>query len=439
MITLNTLKEYITNFIDSNYSSVIYFSIGSYIPIDKVNKEINNLVNWKFEENQQFPPFIHDFKLKNYDTPILIILIDPNFDDELPYIVSSSNNFLENSWRVSDEFSNLYLSSMGINIIKISDYVFWGQNFILNPNNFNFEEFMIELCNKISNDIHNTLLFYHEFIGTNVMLFENLIKKNCYNFDSNKICIDITRGSDLSCYFNLSNPEFYPVIIQYETNKLKYINPDLPTNDEKSKIICEYKKFTNGFEENKEDCIFSKTKVNFLFQTPYQIILCFQIIKSDKIILNNIQNGIIPIIRYLYVTTNNENINLKMWGISHLEYIQSYIKNNNSLDNIFNKYLYDILDIIDNVIKNIKLIDDINSDLSCDELNNKQINDNTNIIKNTIIIDLFEIIKKILTNILIKYNIEETLIDNLIKNLENTNNKYEMCPIYKKFITSLNI
>ena len=74
MITLNTLKEYITNFIDTNYSSVLYFSIGSYIPIDKVNKEINNVVNWKFEENQQFPPFIHDLKLKNYDIPILIIL-----------------------------------------------------------------------------------------------------------------------------------------------------------------------------------------------------------------------------------------------------------------------------------------------------------------------------------------------------------------------------
>ena len=94
---------------------------------------------------------------------------------------------------------------------------------------------MVNLTDKIVNT--NTLLFYHEFTGSNVLMLEQEVKKKATTFNPNKICIDITRGSDMSCYFNLSNPEFYPIISLDETNKLKYFNPDILSNNEKINII----------------------------------------------------------------------------------------------------------------------------------------------------------------------------------------------------------
>jgi len=430
MITLNTLKSYIINFIDSNNSSVIYFGTGSYYQANKINEESNNIIHWKFEENQQFPPFIHDFKFKNLDVPILIVLIDPAFNDNKPYIVSSPNNFLENSWTVSDEFDNLYLSGLGINVIKISDYISWGQNYTNNNTRFNFEEFMVELCCKISNGINNTLLFYHEFVGTNVILLEELVKKKCTFFDSNKICIDITRGTDLSCYFNLSNPEFYPVITQDELNKLKYLNPNLLTNMEKSKIISQYRKFTIGFETNSTNCIFLPNGTNYLFDKPEEMILCFQIIKTDRIILNHIKNGIIPIIRYLYVCTNNRNINLKMWGINYLLSIKSNFQNQqiNYQDSKYNLFVLGKIDII---LDCISIISNMND---CGENNEHII-----LIKNNAINYLFEIVKELLLNIFIKYQINPSYIDEFINEIKEIEDKYNILIQYNKFISIMNI
>lgn len=445
MISLNTLKDHITNFIDSNNSSVIYFGVGSYYKTNG-DPESNDTIDWRFNENQQFPLFLHDFKFKNPHIPILIILIDPEFDNNKPYIVSSSDNFLENSWTVSDEFSNLYFSSLGINVIKISDYVYWNKNYTSNQKYFNFENFMIELCDKVSNNNIDTLLFYHEFTGINVILFENLMKKKCVFFDCNKICIDITRGSDMSCYFNLSNPEFYPVIINNQSNKLKYVDTNLLTNDEKTKIIGQYKKFTIGFEENSMDCIFSKNSSNYLFDKPDEMILCFQIIKIDKIILNHLKNGIIPLLRYLYVGTDNKRINLKMSEINYLlsiKYNFQYAKNQQD-----NNYEIYILNKIDVIIENIMLISDINNDKFIDiknddiiliEENIILIEENIILIKENIITNLFDIIEGILLNIFIKYNINPFEINKFIENIKKINNKYNMLNEYNKFISILNI
>lgn len=122
----------------------------------------------------------------------------------------------------------------------------------------------------------------------------------------------------MSCYFNLSNPEFYPVITYDELNKLKYINPDMLSNNDKINIIKQYGKFTIGFNNNSYDCIFSKSNCNYLHHMPCEMILCFQIIKNDQIMLNYIMNGILPMIRYLYVCDENKNLNLHMWGVSYL-------------------------------------------------------------------------------------------------------------------------
>jgi hypothetical protein len=443
MISLNNLKDFVLNFINTNNSSVIYFGIGSYYDAYKSNKNINNadIVYWKYNENQQFPPFLHDFKLKNIDIPILIVLIDPNFNSEPPYIVDFSNIFLENSWTTSKDFSNLYLSNFQISVIKISDYVMWdfdeinlNTNLYSNQNScsniqktIDFEKIITELCIHVSEPTSNTLLFYHEFTGKNVISLEYLIKDKISNFNSNKICIDITRGSDLSCYFNLSNPEFYPIITFDSSSKLKYINPDLLNNFEKNKIINQHKKFTEKFY-NKSDYVFSQFDENYLFQTPEEIILCFQIIKFDKISLNNILNGILPLIRYLYVCEDNNNINLKMWGIRHLLLIK---KSNNVLTNVS--------DIIDKIIANIKLIMDINDNNDSIYTYGEYSENNINNIRQKIVDDLFCIMKDLLYSTLIKYEISHLKIDELIENLKILTNKYDIIPNYKTFIANLNI
>ena len=330
---------------------------------------------------------------------------------------------------------------MGLNVIKISASVIWGDNLINYKNIFNFEQLMIEICNIVSKNTSNTLLFYHEFIGTNVIILEHLIRKKSIGFDSNKICIDITRGSDLSCYFNLSNPEFYPIVSISLLNKLKYINPNILSNDKKSNIISQYKKFTNGFDNN-TNSDFSKINMNYLFQIPEEIILCFQIIKHDKILLNHILDGIISLIRYFYVCTDNEKINMKMYGINYLFHLQYNIENQNSIENPCDENPCDgniicCLDKINNIIENIQFIDELN----CNKHMYVEIEyeNNINIIKQKIICNLFDIIKGILIDIFTKYKIDVFKIHNFIENLKGLSNKYDMMENYKKFIAILDI
>ena len=442
MITLHTLKDYIIEFIKSNDSSIIYFSTGSYFYANNHDQESKtNIRHWEFKDNQQLPPFLHDFKFNNLDVPILIILIDPIFNDEPPYIVSSSDNFLEKSWLISQEFLNLYLSSFKLNVIKISDKILWGDRDrdrdrdrdIESQTDFNFEKLMIELCEYVSKPSSNTLLFYHEFTGSNVILLEHLVRKKTIQFNPNKICIDITRGADMSCYPNLSNPEFYPIITYDELNKLKYINPDMLTNDDKINIIVQYKKFTTGFNDGSEDCIFSKFYCNYLFQTPKEIILCFQIIKNDQLMLNYIMNGILYLIRFLHVCNENKNFNLKMWGIQHLISLKNYIQNKYILNC---KCTTTYLNTIDHVIDNIKLIEDINQNELTD---NPDYNENINFLKYEITHNLYHIMQEVLVDIVVKYQINIFEVDKLITELRELKDKYNMIDVYKKFISKLNI
>lgn len=437
MITLYTLKDHIIKFINTNKSSIIYFSVGSYCHANKYNEELKtNIRQWGFEENQQIPPFIHDFKFKNLDVPILIILIDPAFNDNPPHIVSSSDNFLDKSWTTSQEFSNLYLSSFELNVIKISDKILWGDKYVKTQTDFNFEKLMIELCEYVSKPSHDSILFYHEFTGMNVISLEHMLRKNTIQFNSNKICIDITRGADMSCYFNLSNPEFYPIVTHDELNKLKYINPDMLSNYEKTNIIDRYKKFTSGFNDNLGDCIFSKFDCNYLFQTPHEIILCFQIIKNDQVILDYISNGVLPLIRYFYVCDENKNFNLKMWGIQHMISLRNYIENKCSTEYLDHKYTTNCLNVLNQIIDNIKLIDEINQN---EFLNNPDYNENINFLKNEVIFNLFLIIKEVLVDIIIKYKINIFEVEKLITNLRELKDKYNMIDVYNKFISKLNI
>lgn len=447
MSWLNDLKSNINNFLTTNPKTILYFGIGSYHY--KTNSE-----TWNYENNQQFPPFLHDFKLKDDETKILIILIDPQFEkDPEPHIVQSTNTFLVNSWinqeqnddleKKNNSKLNIYNSSLGIKVITIGECVNWYSDDL---NDFNdYENFITELCIKISDKKSNlnTILFYHEFIGTNVILFENKIKKKMsmyetITFDESKICIDITRGAHMSCYFNLSNPEFYPIIlIDYKNNIIKYANPQLLSNEEKMKIISDNIKYTYGFNYELSDCIFSPTKPNNLFEISSDTILCFQIIKFDKIILDLIQNGIIPLIRQLNVCKDNEFLNKKMWGISHIENLKTnlgFFQSISNFDKFANEY---VINIINSILDNLLMIILIKDEKSFDDNDDNEYILNS--YKNTIINDLFDLVKIILTNILIKYKVDVIMIENFIFSFKNLDDKYELVKTYKNFISNLNI
>ena len=433
MINFDNIENWLTKYIHLKGSnpSIIYIGGGTYC------FSVNNDKHWKYEENQQFPPFLHDFKSLNTDIPILVILIDPIFDlNTPPYVVSSQDQYYSNSWTKSNEYSNIYHSRLGIDVIVIPDKVVWSENLQIESSSFDFMNFMVNLTNKIEKT--NTLLFYHEFTGYNVLMLEQEVKKKSFCFNPNKICIDITRGSNMSCYFNLSNPEFYPVISVNESNKLKYSNSEILSSDEKIKIITKYKKFTDGFEIQDSDCEYYKLKPNYLFSTNPDIILCFQIIKFDKIFFNLISNGLIPMIRYIYICENNYNINSKIWGISHLTTLNSYVNNFYSIVNSDyknNTHVCVLVEKIKEIKENINLIEMIN----LNQNQNPDYNEIISHLKENIICGLFDVIKNILVNIVIKYQINIFVIEDFINNLKQLTNKYDMILFYKNFISSLNI
>lgn len=411
MINLENLEEFVIKYINTNKSSITYIGGGTYCYSANLEDNV-----WSFDKNQQFPLFLHDFKSKNTEIPILIILIDPAFNLNIPpYIVNSTDQFYSGSWEKSKINSNHYHSTLGIDVIVISDIIAWGENLQRKKDCFDFENFMVNLCNKVSEPKSNTLMFHHEFTGSNVLELEQLIKHKTQNFNPNKICIDITRGSDMSCYLNLSNPEFYPVISLDKSNKLKYSNPDILSNDKKTHIISKYKKFTNGFEIIDSTCKYYPYKPNFLFATDPNIILCFQIIKSDKIIFKLISDELISLIRYLYICTDNTNLKNKMSCISHFNKLKIYI------NNFIHNYDY------------------INDMFLSDTINLLEDNEIISHLKENVIDGLFDIIKNILVNIIIKYKINVITVEDFINNLKQLRNKYDMIPLYKNFILNLNI
>lgn len=460
MINLDSLENWIFNYIDSNVSnpSIIYIGVGTYF--SPVYKTGTSNKYWNYDENQQFPPFLHDFKSSNIDIPVLVVLIDPAFNtSDFSYIVNFQDQFYSGSWEESKEYSNIHYSTLGINVIVIPEKVIWKENLHEEPESFDFANFLVNVCNKVSssnpssssssssnpgstltsnpnpNPNSNTLLFYHEFTGSNPRILEQIVKKNAIDYDPNKICIDITRGADMSCYFNLSNPEFYPVISLDSSNKLKYVNPLMLSSDEKTNIILKYKKFTKGFDVQDSGCEYYASKPNYLFATNSDIILCFQIIKFDKMIINIISNGLIPMIRYLYICTNDSNINSKIWGTTHLMHLTYLTNELNSIHNFdfTNKIPIPITNQIEKIQEDLNLIELINLNI----LSNPDHFTTILYLKESVICKLFNLIKNILENIFNKYKINPNVINDFIDNLKQLHNKYDMIPLYKNFIENL--
>ena len=77
MRELSYTYEYIRKVI-SEEPVVIYFGVGSNFYPNETN--LYEFEDWGFKNNQQFPPFLQDFKQKYPEIKILLILIDPAFN-----------------------------------------------------------------------------------------------------------------------------------------------------------------------------------------------------------------------------------------------------------------------------------------------------------------------------------------------------------------------
>jgi CYTH domain-containing protein len=121
-----------------------------------------------------------------------------------------------------------------------------------------------------------------------------------------------------------------------------------------------------------------------------------------------------------------------MCGMDYLTFTKNYVEYYFTSDNKYYSYITNKIDV---VMDDIKLFISINNN----ELDYRDFKYNINIIKNIIIENLFDIVREMLSNIVIKYKINLFEIDKFIENLKELSDKYNMIGEYKKFISVLNI
>lgn len=440
------IHNYILETIEKE-SVIIYFGVGTkYHPTKNSDNSIDEHAVWGFKNNQQFPPFLQDAKQKYPFVKILLILIDPAFTyGTEPYVVKNSENFLEGSWDVCSEYGlepNHYVSSFGIEVILINKYVKWTSysTSMLDSNECDIELFLTILAKKISKKaFNNSLLFYHEFTGQNPTVLEDKIKKAIgKDFDGNKICIDISRGADLSCYFNLTDPTNYP-IISMKNGSLVYLNPELLDENEKINILNKFIKYTRGFftdsmssnsnsnsipsvtsdPENFQNNfqIFHKNDTNYLLDKPDEMLLCFQIVKSDIVTIKLVSEGIISMIRQFYTITKREFLGTKMYGVPYINKICSR---------------FSFIDTIP-VISNLELLDKINAS----ELEQIDYSNSFDSVKMIVLEELYQIVFLVYIGVFTKYNIEIEQIEHFISELKKLPNKYDLMKSNENFVNKI--
>lgn len=407
---IHELKKYLIKYIESNEPKIIYFGIGS----EFYNS--NNKVNvWKLNENQQFPLFLHDFKVEHMDVQIIIILIDINMSYK-PYLITEPNRFYSNSWTQDEQYLNIFKSKHKIDVISIKEEVYWDDYEKVNITELNnFTRLIIYLSEVISKS-DNCLLFYHEFTGKNVHKFENMIYNFCYNFNFEKICIDITRGSDFSCYFDLSKPESYPIITYFE-NKLKYINSKMLKLKLK-KYICtkyiNYKKKYNKHELNDKDYLLYR-----------------QIIQENLIVVKLLNNTVVPFIRICEIEPTlfiSRDMSKFIKDFTYLDYIQQNKEISKCLLNSKTTF-YKIIKFINN--------DDFKHKLECNV--NIKLDEKFSQLIKSFLENLYEIIDLIIFKMGLSFNLKDNLPYQLCWNIRNIKDKYKITSLIQNYCIENNL
>jgi hypothetical protein len=194
----------------SSTPCIIYVGVGTHLQYGK---------DWEHKYNQQFPAFIHDWKINNSSTRIKIILFD-GMENDIPYILRDAQSFYSNTFHMDSKYSNVFRSDYGIEVYNFRFNVNWFNNYLNREGYFDISNIIIQIMGKIG---RGYLFFYHEFTGRNPELLECEINQ-IINFNDRRICIDISRGRDLSCMVDFSEPENYPLILSNGSDDIEWLN-----------------------------------------------------------------------------------------------------------------------------------------------------------------------------------------------------------------------
>ena len=211
--------------IDKTNPCIIYVGVGTHC----------NVPLWNYELNQQMPIFLHDWKINNSDIPIKIILFD-GFAKDDPYIVNDPNAYYSESFIKDPKYSNVYKSEFGIQVYNFPLNVKWINDKYNMAGEYDITDLVANIVKRLSDSNH--IFFFHEFTGRNPESLEYQIKQMT-NYDENKVCIDISRGRDLSCCVNFSEPENYPLITQ-SGKLISWLNPKLVPFEKRQLLINKF-------------------------------------------------------------------------------------------------------------------------------------------------------------------------------------------------------
>jgi hypothetical protein len=236
--------------------TIIYVGVGTHCSSGE----------WDLNYNQQFPLFIRDWKLSNFNTKIQIILFD-EVEKSSPYIVTSKNDFYSGSF-TNDKYSNVYTSELGIEVYSFDVNVDWTPP----CTNYCILDLMVQLIIKTNESNH--LLFFHEYTGRNCSIFDYEIRQ-IIEYNEAKVCIDISRGKNLSCFVDFGLKENYPLITTDEFG-LQWKNPKYFSLEE----IAYYKDKNNSTttKEKENEYLISGVLEQYLSKKNYVIDYCKEIL-----------------------------------------------------------------------------------------------------------------------------------------------------------------
>lgn len=271
--------------------TIIYFGVGSeFDPKEpnSINTENNNqnqikISPWEPSKNQQFPLFLQNFKYRNPDVNILIILIDMVMS-ERPFVVRENERFYSGDWK-NYPYSNVFQSEQNnITVCTFRETLSYTDN-----NNYNPISMLVQSIQLVL--VHDSLLFYHDFSGINSYIVDNLVRKNLQGVSledyRNKICIDISRGLEGNCFPSMDSPHLYPVLKR--EGSLIHVDPRNLSPIEKTRL----------YQKTCTDIMSDDYKVELFCEENVDLILFEQLKYLNQVEIYRISNAIFPIIRQL--------------------------------------------------------------------------------------------------------------------------------------------
>jgi hypothetical protein len=414
LLELERIPELIQNVISG--PTIVYWGIGAEFKPKEINSLIsfgdeenkmeienttesntNNDSGWKPELNQQFPLFLQNFVVRNPDVRILIILID-QVQSRKPYIVRENDKFYSGNW-TNNKYANLYESvEYPISVATFRQTIGWDTTkFQYGHYVFNIKD-IFELSAQVVL-ANNALMFYHEYTGLDTSRIEKFINpelKMCFH---NKICIDISCGSEGECFPKFDDPHMYPIIRMGTYRNLEWVNPRTLDSSEKTRLL----NVSKSNEDNNE----IDNKIRLFEEVPTDYILISQLKKINLSIFIELSNTLFVILRQLDSTNRK---------VPDFEWILNQMSR---------------LTLINPDIKNFheEIVSLVGS--STDSTNNIRI-------KEQIKINCYNILSYFVNTIINEYALDTSIINHLIEEIDSKS-PYQKVNEFKRFLTEISL